>query len=51
MVARVLGLLISTFSAVEYCPLHYRDVEKAKIEAVKASEGDFDCKMLITYEE
>ena len=30
-VARVIGLLVSTFSAVEYGPLHYRELEKRKL--------------------
>ena len=47
-VASVLGLLVSTFSAVEFGPLHYREVEKEKIEALKVSKGDFDCKMMIS---
>ena len=47
-VARVLGLLVSTFSAVEFGPLHYREIEKQKIQALKISKGDFDCKMLVT---
>ena len=47
-VARVLGLLVSTFSAVEYGRLHYRDIEKEKIQALRMSNGDFDSKMLVT---
>ncbi|MEW8548334.1 MAG: reverse transcriptase domain-containing protein [Candidatus Thiodiazotropha sp.] len=47
-VARVIGLLISTFSAVEYGPLHYREIEKEKIQALKMSKGDFDCKMQVS---
>ena len=47
-VTGVLGLLVSTFSAIEYGPLHYQETEMAKIEALKASKGEFDCKMLIT---
>ena len=47
-VARVLGLIVSTFSAVEYGPLHYRDIEMQKIKALKYSKGNFDNKMQIT---
>ena len=47
-VARVLGLLVSTFSAVEYGRLHYREIEKEKIKALKMSCGNFDSKMLVT---
>ena len=34
-VARVIGLLVSTFSAVEYGPLHYRELEKEKNPSIK----------------
>lgn len=47
-VARVLGLLVSTFSAVEYGRLHYREIEKEKIQALKTSKGDFDSEMIVT---
>ena len=48
VVARVVGLLVSTFSAVEFGPLHYRELEKEKILALKISKGNFDASMLIT---
>ena len=32
-IARILGLIVSTFTAVEYGPLHYRNIEIEKIEA------------------
>ena len=41
-VARVIGLMVSSFSAVEYGPLHYRCIENEKIKALKLSEGNFD---------
>lgn len=47
-VARVLGLIVSSFSAVDLARLHYRDIEKAKIIALKQSAGDFDEFMNIT---
>ena len=47
-VARVIGLLVSTFSTVEYGPLHYRELEKEKIQALRRSYGEFDFKMLVT---
>ena len=48
VVARILGLMVSTFTAVEYGPLHYRNIEREKIEALKSSRGDFDGLMLIS---
>jgi hypothetical protein len=37
LVSRVIGLLVSSFSAVEYGPLHYRNLEMNKIDALKLS--------------
>lgn len=47
-VARVLGLLVSTFSAVEFARLHYRDTERAKILALQEKRGDYESTMFIT---
>ena len=41
-VARVVGLIVSLFSAVQFRPLHYRDLEKQTILALKCSRGDFN---------
>ena len=41
-VARVLGLMVSTFSAVEFAPLHYRVIERQKILSLQNMKGDFD---------
>lgn len=49
-VAKVIGLLVSSFSAVELGKLFYRESEKAKIAALKHSKGNFDAKMQITVE-
>lgn len=49
-VARVLGLIVSSFSAVDYGKLFYREIEKAKISALKKSCGDFESHMKITLE-
>lgn len=48
-VARVLGLIVSSFSAVEYGQLYYRDIEREKINALEKSKGDFDADMTITH--
>ena len=42
-VAHIVGLIVSSFSAV-----HYRDLEKQKILALKCSRGDFNGIMQIT---
>ena len=47
-VARVLGLIVSSFSAVELGPLHYRDLEIEKIKALENAKGDFDANMNVT---
>ncbi|XP_053400697.1 uncharacterized protein LOC128557387 [Mercenaria mercenaria] len=49
-VARVLGLMVSSFSAVEFGHLFYRKIEKEKIQALKNSKGDFSSKMYVTDE-
>jgi len=47
-VARVLGLIVSSFSAVEFGLLHYRDIESEKIQALEISKGNFDAEMTIS---
>ena len=47
-VAQVLGLMVSTFSAVEYGPLFYRQLEREKIQSLKVSKGDYEAIMDIT---
>lgn len=48
IVARLLGLMVSSLSAVEYGRLFYRKIEREKIDALKRSKGDFSHKMLVT---
>lgn len=43
--AKAIGLLISAFSAVEFGKLHYRSLEKGKIEALKSCHGNFEAKL------
>ena len=40
--ARVIGMIVASFPAVKYGPLHYRQLEKEKTHALKNSKGDFD---------
>jgi hypothetical protein len=47
-VARVLGLIVSIFTAVDHARLYYREIEKAKIIALIKSCGNFDAPMEIT---
>lgn len=47
-VTRILGFVISSFPAVEYGPLYYRDTEMEKIQALKVAKGDFESSMAIS---
>lgn len=47
-VAKVIGLLVSAFSAVEYGKLFYRYLEMEKSRALKANFGNFDAVMNIS---
>jgi ribonuclease HI len=49
-VAKVIGLIVSTFSAVQYGKLHYRQLEQGKILALKRFKGNYDTYMTITLE-
>ncbi|VDI58208.1 Hypothetical predicted protein [Mytilus galloprovincialis] len=49
LVAHVIGLLISTLSAVDFGHLYYRNLEIEKIQALKFSFGNFDQNMTITF--
>ena len=49
-VARVLGLIVASFSAVDYGQLFYRELEKGKAKALARSAGDFSAQMIITNE-
>lgn len=47
-VAHVLGLMVSCFPAVVYAPLHYRSLEREKIQALRDRAGDFEAEMILT---
>jgi len=47
-VAQVLGLMVSSFSAVEYGPLFYRNIEHAKIQVLKCHAGDYENFMCVS---
>ena len=47
-VARVIGLIVASFSAVDYGQLFYRELEKEKSKALARSAGDFSAQMQVT---
>ena len=49
-VAKVLGLIVSSFPGVAYGPLHYRYLERDKTIALKTSKWNFDAKMCLSSE-
>jgi hypothetical protein len=46
-VARVIGLMVAAFSAVQHGPLFYRNLEREKIMALRINKGDYSAKMPI----
>ena len=48
--ACVIGKIVSSFPAVKYGKLHYRELELEKIDALKNNQGDFDRKITLTRE-
>lgn len=49
-VASVIGLIVFSFSAIEFGPLHYRSLERNTIDALKCWRGNFDSLMYISDE-
>jgi hypothetical protein len=47
-VSRIIGILISSFSAVDYGNLHYRILEKEKNYALKKSFRNYDAYINVT---
>ncbi len=47
-VAHVIGLLVSAFSAVEFGPLFYRQLEMAKTSALRRNNGNFNAQMIVS---
>ena len=48
--AELIGILVSSFTAVEFGRLHYRHLEAVKVQALKASAGNFDATVVISPE-
>jgi len=49
-VAHVIGLIVASFSAVEFGKLHYRVLERAKARALRKNCGNYDAQMCISQE-
>ena len=47
-IAKLLGKFTSSFPAVQFGKLHYRLLEREKIQALKLSKGNFDKKMKVS---
>ena len=47
-IARILGLFVSSFPAVQYGPLHYHYLEMDKIEALRVHKGNYNSMMSIS---
>ncbi len=47
-VAQLLGTFTSCFPGVKYGPLHYRDLERNKISALRSTNGDCDKPITLT---
>ena len=48
--AELIGILVSSFTAVEFGRLHYRHLEAVKVQALKGSAGNFDAIVVISPE-
>ena len=46
--AKVIGMIISSFPAVKHGPMHYRKLDKDKTTALKNSKGNFDQTMRLS---
>jgi hypothetical protein len=47
-VAKMFGLIVSSFSGIEIGKLFYRNLEKGKIEALIKSKGNYEAYMHVT---
>lgn len=47
-VAKVIGILVASFSAVEFGKLHYREMEREKAGALKVNRGNYDASMHVS---
>ena len=47
-VAELIGLMVSSFTGVEFGRLHYRFIESDKVHALKVALGDFDKSVVLS---
>ena len=47
-VSEVIGLIVASFSGVMYGPLHYRQLELAKVAALKQNKGNFESIIILS---
>ena len=47
-VAKIIGQLVAYSQGAEWGRLHYRDLEREKIQALKSSRGDYDAHMTLS---
>ena len=47
-VAELIGILVSSFTAVQFGPLHYRAIDHDKVQALRTHHGDFDQNMCLS---
>ncbi len=48
--SQIIGLLVSSFSAVEFGKLHYRNLEIGKTQALNENKGNFEAKVKLSLE-
>ena len=46
-VAQVIGLIASSFPAVQYAHLHYSTLKSEKIHSLKVNAGNYECTMIL----
>ena len=47
--AKIIGMIVASFSAVMYGPLHHHQLEKEKKAALALNKGDFDRRMTLSH--
>ena len=47
-VAELIGILVASFTGVEYGRLHYRALDKDKVQALKTARGNFDASIVLS---
>ena len=47
-VAELIGILVSSLTAVQFGPLHYTGIDYDKVQALRTHHGDFDRAMCLS---